>query len=60
MAQSAMRTTLGFGSGRDLTVPQLEPHIGLGTESVELVWDSLSSPPGILSLSALRSLSPSL
>ena len=47
MAQSS----LGFGSGPDLTVGEFEPRMGLCADSAGLAWDSLS-----LSLS----LSPSL
>ena len=39
--------TLDFGSGHDLTVLEIEPRIGVGADSAEPVWDSLS-----LSLSA--------
>ena len=34
--------TLDFSLGHDLTVRELEPHIGLCTDSVEPAWDSLS------------------
>ena len=44
MAQLAKRLTLDFGSGRDLTVCEMEPH----------AWDSLSpslpAPPHSCSL----------
>ena len=52
MAQSVKRLTLDFGSGRDLTVRGIEPHVGLCTDSTEPSWDSLS-----LSLSLSFSLS---
>ena len=42
MAQSVERPTLVFGSGHDLIVCQLEPHFGLGADSIETAWDSLS------------------
>ena len=51
MAQSGTRPTLGFGSGRDLTVHEIEPCIRL---CVLTAWD----PLGILSLPL--SLCPSL
>ena len=34
--------TLDFGSGHDLTVRDMEPHVGLCAESAEPAWDSLS------------------
>ena len=61
MAQSAKHLTLGFGSGNDLTVPEIEPCLRLCADSVEPAWDSLSpslSAPPLLSLSL--SLPPSL
>ena len=36
--------TLGFGSGHDLTVHELEPSLGLCTDSMEAAWDSVSLP----------------
>ena len=49
MAQSVKLSTLDFGSGHDLTVHEIEPHIGLRADSTEPAWDSLSpslsSPP---------------
>ena len=42
VAQSVKR--LDFGSGHDLTAPEVEPHFGL-------LSDSVLSLPGILSLS---------
>ena len=55
-AQSVQRPTFDCGSGRDLTVRELEPHVGLHTVPVEPAWDSPSLPlPGpplfVLSLS---------
>ena len=54
--QSVKRLTLDFSSGPDLMVRELEPHIGLCTDSVEAAWDSLSPslsvpPPLMLPLS---------
>ena len=49
MAYSVKRQTLDFGSGRDLEVRGLEPHVGLCADSEEAAWDSvslsLSAPP---------------
>ena len=42
------RLTFDFCLGHDLTVREVEPRVGLCTDSVELAWDSLSP-----SLSAL-------
>ena len=55
MAQSVKCLTLDFGSGHDLTVGETEPHVGLRTDRVEPVWDSLS--PISLSPSSARTLS---
>ena len=41
-APSVKRLTLDFGSGHDLTVHELESHVGLCADSVEPAWDSLS------------------
>ena len=41
-APSVKGLTLGFGSGRDLTVCEFEPHVGLCTDRAEPAWDSLS------------------
>ena len=61
MAQSVEHPTLDFGSGHDLTVHGIEPHIKLCTGSMEPTWDSLSpslfAPPLTLSLSLSLSLS---
>ena len=35
-------STLDFSSGRDLTVHEIKPHVGLWAGSVEPAWDSLS------------------
>ena len=37
LAQSLKQPTLDFGSGRDLTVREFEPHIGLCAHSVSLL-----------------------
>ena len=42
MAQLVKHLILGFGSGHDLTVRELEPHIGLHTDGVLSL--SLSAP----------------
>ena len=39
---SVKHLTLDFGSGHDLTVHEIEPHIGLCTDSADPAWDSLS------------------
>ena len=44
-AQSLKRGTLDLGSGRDLTVREFEPLIGLCADSPEPAWDSLSLLP---------------
>ena len=41
MAQSVEHSTLGFGSGHDLTVREFEPHVGLCVGSVDPAWGSL-------------------
>ena len=54
MAQPVKHLTLDFCSGRDLTVCEFEPHLGLCADSVEPAWNSLSpslSPSVSLSLS---------
>ena len=55
MGQLVKCLTLGFGSGHDLTVPKIDPHVGLCADGAEPVWDSLS-----LSLSALPQFALSL
>ena len=61
VAQSVKRLTLGFDSGHDLAVRGFEPCVGLHADSVEPVWDSLSSPLSSLSLLVcVRSLSLSV
>ena len=59
MAWSVKRLTLDFGSGHDVAVCEIEPHIRLCTGSTEPAWDSLSAPPLLACMSAL-SLSLSL
>ena len=53
MAQSVEPPALGFGSGHDLMACEIEPHIGLCTDS-EPPWDSLSAsllaPPHLCAL----------
>ena len=41
MAQSVKHPTLDFGSGHDLMVCEIEPRIGLCTDSIEPAWLSL-------------------
>ena len=43
VAQSVKR--LGFSSGHDLTVHEIEPPIGHRAHLVEAAWNSLSAPP---------------
>ena len=47
-AQSVEQMTLDLSSGRDLTVPEFESHIGLYTGSMEPAWDSLSPSLSVL------------
>ena len=44
VAQCIKCPILDFGSGHDLMVGEVEPHIGLCTDNVEPAWDSLSLP----------------
>ena len=39
---SQLSLTLHFGSGHDLMIPEFEPCMGLCTNSVGPVWDSVS------------------
>ena len=55
VAQSFKCPTLGFGSGYDLTIPEIEPHVWLCTVSAETAQECLFP-----SLSALPPLSLSL
>ena len=57
VAQLVERPTLDLGSGHDLAVCEIEPHVGLCTDSSEPTWDSLSSS---LCPSPAHSLAPSL
>ena len=41
MAQSVNHPTLDFGSGHDLMVHEIEPHIGICAVGGEPAWDSL-------------------
>ena len=59
-AQAVKRLTLDFGSGRDLAVGEIEPHVGLRVDSAEPAWGALSpslSAPPLLMLSLSLSLS---
>ena len=42
VAQLVNHLTLGFCSGHDLTVHEMEPRAGLCAHSAEAAWDSLS------------------
>ena len=42
MAQSVKYPTLDFGSGHDLMVCEIEPHLQLCADITELAWNSLS------------------
>ena len=44
-AQSVNHPISDFGSGHDLIVHGIEPHVGLCADSVESAWDSL--PPSL-------------
>ena len=54
VAQPVKHLILDFGSGHDLTVRGLEPHVRLCADSVEPAWDSLSVSLSALSLCPLR------
>ena len=54
MIQSIKCLTVGFGSGHDFTVHEIEPGVKLCADRAEPAWDSLSPP---LSNSPLLSLS---
>ena len=41
---SWLSVRLNFGSGHDLMVHEIEPHIGFCADSTEPSWDSLSLP----------------
>ena len=56
VAQAVKHLTPDFGSGDDLTVGEIERHVGLCADSAASCWDSLSPslsapPPPTLSLS---------
>ena len=42
MAQSARRLTLDFGSGHDLSVREIEPHVRVCADNTEPAWGPLS------------------
>ena len=51
MAQLVKCLTLDLRSGHDLTVCEIEPHMGLCADVTEPAWESLSlSPPPPLAL----------
>ena len=43
MTQLVKCPTLDFGSGLDLMVCEIEPHVGFCAGGMEPAWDSLSS-----------------
>ena len=51
MGQLVKLQTSDFSSGHDLRVHEIEPHVGLCTDSAKAAWDSLS--PSISALLAL-------
>ena len=51
MAQSVKQPTLGFISGHDLTVCEIEPCFGLCADGAEPAWDSLFPVSPLLGLS---------
>ena len=50
VGQSVKRLTLGFGSGHDLTVCGIKPHLRLCADSAEPAWGSPCPSPLPLSL----------
>ena len=44
MAQSVKHPTLGFGSGHDLMVCGIEPHVGLCADIIEPALEATSLP----------------
>ena len=50
VAQLVKHSTLHLGSGHNLTVCGIEPHVRFHADSTEPAWDSLSDSP-LLSLS---------
>ena len=55
VAQLLKHLTLNFGSGHDLTICEIKPHVKLCASSVEPAWDSLS--PSLHSLACTCSFS---
>ena len=53
MAQSVEHVTLGFSSGHDLMVREIEPHVVLCADGTQPAWDSLSPSLSALSLLVL-------
>ena len=49
MAQLVECPTLDFSSGHDLTVRELEPHVGLCAVSAKPALDPLALPPSAAS-----------
>ena len=45
VAQLVADLTLNFGSGHNLTVYGIKPHIGLCADGADPAWDSLYPPP---------------
>ena len=41
-AQPVKHLTLDFGSGHDLRVQEIEPHVGLCADGADPAWDSVS------------------
>ena len=58
VAQSVKRLTFDFGSGHDLTVCEIGPHIGLRADNTETAWvsvsPSLSAPPTLVLCLSLK------
>ena len=61
MAKLVKCPTLDFGSGHDLVVLGMEPHVGFCADNAKPAWDSLSPSPSLstppllsLSLSVLK------
>ena len=60
MVQLVKHQTLDFGSAHDLKVCEIEPRVGLSSDSTEPAWDSLSpllSASPLLFLTCMHSLS---
>ena len=57
VAQLGEHLTLDFGSGHDLMVRGIKPHIGLYADSEEPAWDSLTFPLSLPSPALSLSLS---